>query len=611
MKQKNVFASTFKTAITASAILMLTNAEAQNTLPLTDLSSFQTPGANWKIAGDVRANIAETNVLTISAGTGILVNMPEKNSHGQDLISNFQHGDLDLEFDYMMAKGSNSGVYMQGRYEIQLFDSWGSRTARAGDNGGIYERWDDSKPDGQKGYEGHPPRMNASRAPGVWQHMKISFQAPRFDASGKKTENARILRVELNGVTIHENVELSGVTRGSISPEETAKGPIRIQGDHGPVAFRNVQVSNYDKPRPELSNLRYTVYKGKFEAEPDYKKLPPEAEGSSVILTSSVNNKLDNEFLIRYTGTIKVVEPGEYRFNMNVPGGGGVLRINNQVAIPLSEWRGVGKVTLPAGNLPFELIYSKVVDWAKPSIGLAVAGPGIREYLISDAAAASGDPVDPILVDAPTNTILRSFMDIPGGPRVTHAISVGSPDKVHYTYDMDNAMLVQVWRGSFLDATPMWHDRGDGSSRPIGAVQRFGKPVLSFAKLSSPQDAWIKDTTATGYRPKGYILDEMDRPTFRYIVYGSTVSDAIRVLDGGQGIRRDITIQNGTGNLYMKIAEGKTIESVSNGLYLVDDKAYFLRIDDAGGASPVIRDANGRKEMIIPVQSKISYSILF
>jgi hypothetical protein len=90
----------------------------------------------------------------------------------------------------MMAKGSNSGIYLQGRYEVQLLDSWNVVNVKAGDNGGIYERWNDDKPEGQKGYEGHAPRQNASRAPGLWQHIKISFQAPRFNATGQKTENA-------------------------------------------------------------------------------------------------------------------------------------------------------------------------------------------------------------------------------------------------------------------------------------------------------------------------------------------------------------------------------------------------------------------------------------
>ncbi|MDQ3842552.1 MAG: DUF1080 domain-containing protein [Bacteroidota bacterium] len=583
---------------------------AQITLPLTDLSAFQAPGPSWQLAADVKADITKDGVLTPTSGTGVLVNLPDKKNPGKDLFTNLQHGDADLELDYMIAKGSNSGIYLQGRYEIQLLDSWGVINPKAGDNGGIYERWDESKPEGQKGYEGHAPRQNASRAPGLWQHLKIFFQAPRFNANGQKVENAKIIRVELNGVPIQENVELSGPTRGAVANDEAATGPLRFQGDHGPVAFRNIRLTVYDKPRPELLNLKYSLYKGRYEGEPDYKKLPPEAEGTSVILSSNVST-LANEFLIRYTGTLRVKEPGEYTFNLTAPGGRGLMKLNNKTVIP-TEGRGrrMGKINLQAGDIPFELLYSKFLDFARPALGLAVAGPGIREYIISDVNVSSNDPVDPILVHAPTNTVLRSFMDLADSIRITHAVNVGSTQQVHYTYDLDKGMIVQVWRGDFLDATPMWHGRGDGSSRPVGMVQRFGKPMLAVERLSSPQAGWIEDTTGSSYRPKGYILDANDRPTFRYSVYGTMVNDAAMVLENGQGIHREITLQNPADNFFVRLAAAKNIEMLSDGLYLLDDKSYYIRMDDSN-AKPIIRDAAGRKELIIPIQNKVSYSILF
>lgn len=590
---------------------------APTSLPLNDLSSFKAAGSNWRIAGDASADLVQNGALTATKGTGVLVNLPDKKS-ATDLQSTLQHGDLDLELDYMMAKGSNSGVYLQGRYEIQLTDSWGVKGARTGDNGSIYERWDESRPEGQKGYEGYAARQNASRAPGLWQHLKISFQAPRFDASGKKIENARMLRIELNGVPIHENVELTGPTRGAIANNETAVGPLVLQGDHGPVAFRNIHYVLYNKPRPELINLNYAVYKGRFQKEPDYKNTPPEAQGPLTQLSTGVTS-IPNEFTIRYTGTLRVKEPGEYVFNLGPSGGGALMRINNAVVIKPGEGNLRGNATLPAGDLPFEMVYAKFVDWVKAGLGLAVAGPGVREYSMMAANEAGGEETDPILVDAPTNTILRSFMDLPNVKndqgrtmRVVHAVSVGSPDGVHYTYDMDNGALVQVWRGQFLDTTPMWHDRGDGSSRPMGMVQRMGRPVLALRKLATPQTAWATDTAGTGYRPKGYVLDESDRPTFRYLAYGSQFNDQIRVIDNGQGIRREVTVTNPAGDLYARLVEGKTIEPLKNGLYCIDGKAYYVRIDEAGGATPIVRDANGGKELLVPVRNgKLSYSILF
>ncbi|MCF6404787.1 DUF1080 domain-containing protein [Chitinophaga filiformis] len=446
-------------------------------LPLQDLSAFREPGQSWSITSDASAKLDNPHVLDAVAGTGVLFNMPDKKRPGKDLFSTEEYGDVDIELDYMMAPGSNSGIYLQGRYEIQLLDSWNTKVPKAGGNGGIYERWDDSRPEGQKGYDGHAPRVNASRAPGLWQHMKISFQAPRFDASGKKTANARMLLVELNGVTIHENVELMGPTRGSIGGgDEKATGPLRFQGDHGAVAFRNITINKPGQDR-----------------------------------TGNENNRM----------------------------------------------------------------------------------------------------TDPILVDAPVNTILRSFMDVKNNKRVVHAVSVGSPEKVHYTYDLDKGMVAQVWRGEFLDATPMWHERGNGCSRPRGTVQLLGEPFFTLSKLSSPQAAWTTDTTGTGYRPKGYVLDENDLPTFRYQVYGAAVSDVVRVLPEGHGIRRELTVATPVEGLYAKLAEGSTIETPSKDLYVIDGKSYYLQVDDAGGEKPVIREAGATKELIVPVHGKLSYSILF
>lgn len=616
-------------------------------LPLNDLSAFSSATSNWHIVGNVHADLSKINTLTTDKGTGVLVNIPltkapvdAQNPYKYDLFTTWQHGDVDLELDYMMAPESNSGVYLQGRYEVQLRDSWTVRTPTVHDNGAVYERWDDKRPDGQKGYEGHAARQNASRAPGLWQHLKISFQAPRIKASGpggapQKTENARVLRIELNGVLIQEDVELTGPTRGSAFADEKTLGPLRIQGDHGAVAIRNIRYVTYDKPRPELLNLKYAVYKGKYEKESDFGGKAPESEGATPVLSASVS-RIPNEFLIRYTGTLRVAEPGEYRFNLGVPGGGGLLKINNQTLISPGEWNARGKATLPKGDLPFELFYAKFVDWAQPSLGLTVAGPGIREYAISDGAGGNGDEVDPIILDAPTTTLLRSFMDVPGTDvpgmdvpgestasadraganaptrrfRVTHAISVGSPEQIHYTYDLDKGALVQVWRGSFLNTTPMWHDRGDGSSRPMGMVQRLGTPMLFLTKLASPQANWVTDTTGSGYRPKGYALDENDRPTFRYQSYGASVEDKIRVINEGKGIQREVTVASPASDLYARLISGTSISAQANGLYLVDGREY-VRIDDGGGAKPIVRDSNGRQELIIPMKGKLTYSILF
>jgi hypothetical protein len=449
----------------------------QSDINLNDLSAFKSPGQTWSLASAVSANLNAENELNFTKGSGILVNTPGKKTHGADLLTNSTHGNIILELDYLMAKGSNSGIYLQGIYEIQLRDSWGLKNPLSSDNGGIYERWDDSKPQGQKGYGGYAPRQNASKAPGLWQHLKIAFQAPQFDAAGNKLANARILTAELNGIVIHDNVELFGPTRGA-NDKEKALGELRFQGDHGAVAFKNIKIS----------------------------KLPGD------------------------------------QLNGGKKGGGGA---------------------------------------------------------------------DPIYIDAPANTMIRSFVDILPGQRAVHAISIGSPLQVHYSYDLDNGLLLHGWHGEFIDATPMWDGRGNGTSKPRGAVTLFTRKLVpGLAQLSSAQAAWPADSTGTGFRTKGYVMDNEDRPAFKYNIYGSQVTDAIKVAENGQGLTRELTIDKPVENIYLLLANAADIQEVAKGLYLVDGQSFYLKFDNAQD-KPVIRDAGGRKELIILLRSKLNYSILF
>ena len=206
------------------------------------LAAWRTPTHDWLIAGGVAMGGAEQKTLTISGGMGVLVNGPQGRT--ANLVSTQEFGDAEIHVEWLVPKGSNSGVYVMGRYEVQVFDSFGKDQPAYSDAGGIYQRWDPKRGAGHEGYEGHPPRVNAAKAPGEWQSFDITFHAPRFDAAGLKTANATFVKVIHNGQVVHENVEVTGPTRSGMWEFEPEKptGPLMLQGDHGPVAFRNITV---------------------------------------------------------------------------------------------------------------------------------------------------------------------------------------------------------------------------------------------------------------------------------------------------------------------------------------------------------------------------------
>lgn len=122
------------------------------------------------------------------------------------------------------AKG-NSGVFLQGRYEIQVLDSYGIAVPGMGDCGAIYNQF--------------APLVNACKPPLEWQTYDVIFRAPRLDDDGEIVENTRVTVLQ-NGLVILNNVILAGTTGANIGGGVGDPGPLLLQ-DHGNlVKFRNI-----------------------------------------------------------------------------------------------------------------------------------------------------------------------------------------------------------------------------------------------------------------------------------------------------------------------------------------------------------------------------------
>ncbi|MCZ6632137.1 MAG: DUF1080 domain-containing protein [bacterium] len=203
-----------------------------------DLSGWQGLGGvehEWQVAGALPLLSDDPGHFEIQAGEGVLVN--GKAGKTANLLTEQVFGDCELHLEFVMAKGSNSGVYFMGHYEIQVFDSWEAEELKYSSCGGIYCRWINQQPVG-----GTPPRVNASRAPGEWQSYDVIFRAPQFNDGGEKVSNGRFEKVVWNGEVVHENVEVEGSTRAAMDGPEQALGPLMVQGDHGPVGYRNIRL---------------------------------------------------------------------------------------------------------------------------------------------------------------------------------------------------------------------------------------------------------------------------------------------------------------------------------------------------------------------------------
>ena len=582
---------------------------AQQSVPFNDLSFWKsTNKSNWQIVGDVSAELNKPGAMSSTAGKGILVNIPNPENRS-NLVSVAEYGDVDVSFDFMMATHSNSGFYLQGRYEVQLFDSWGVKQPSYGDCGGIYKRRKFIPQEYL--YEGHAPRANACLAPGLWQHLEISFQAPKFDAAGNKTSNAKILIAKLNGVIIHENLELTGPTGGAISETEAPFGPFLIQGDHGAVAFKNLQVNSFDGKAITIDPINYSVFYGKFNEPSAFLSKKPDATGKVDKFTWEVS-KQPNDYAQLFTTNLRIPKAGKHTFTFQIAGKYSV-KINGQSSIS-DEWsnssdRRTVSVDLPEGNVPVEISFYKFDGWMRPVMGVWIQGPATRTmpfHTLSSVLTVPAD--DPILMDANTSLVFRSFTDLYQDgkklKRVVHAVNVGNPSKLHYTYDLDNGAIAQIWKGDFLNVAPMWDSRGDGSSRPRGAVLTLNDtPLLA----NSDDKAIFSDTPSekAQFRTLGYDVDEQNLPTFNYRINGNEVEDQIRIQED-KYLLRTLSIKNVVNNQVLRLAIGTSIVKVSDDLYSIDDKQYYIR---ATGAS--IEQLAGKSVLTVPASAKVQYAIIW
>lgn len=189
------------------------------------LSAFQKKDgspAGWKIDAD--------GAVTDIKGAG-------------DLITKEAFGNCQLHLEFrepseVKSSGQgrgNSGVYIMGKYEIQVLDSYNNPTYSNGQAGAVYKQ--------------HVPLVNASRKPGEWQSYDIIFTAPLFKENGDLESPARVTVIH-NGVLIQNNVTILGPTDWVIKPKyekHASKLPLMLQ-DHGddgnPISYRNIWIRN-------------------------------------------------------------------------------------------------------------------------------------------------------------------------------------------------------------------------------------------------------------------------------------------------------------------------------------------------------------------------------
>lgn len=200
------------------------------------------PAESWKAPSDAVVLFSGENLDKFESITGGPAKWIKEDDHftvnpGSGNIHTRDHfGDLQLHIEWRTSTedigkegqaNGNSGIYLMGKYEVQILNSFRNETYPDGQAGAIYEQ--------------HPPMVNASRAPGKWQVYDIVFKAPEYNSDGTEKESGRVT-VFHNGVLIQYNAEIKGPTRAYNQelPENATKGPLMLQDHNNKNSFRNI-----------------------------------------------------------------------------------------------------------------------------------------------------------------------------------------------------------------------------------------------------------------------------------------------------------------------------------------------------------------------------------
>ncbi|WAC14292.1 family 16 glycoside hydrolase [Dyadobacter pollutisoli] len=546
-------------------------------LPLKDLSSFESSGANWSVQGNVSILPAGVAKVKTQSGEGVLLG-----NAGTALTTKLKASDMRLYVEFNVSPGAEGNLVLPGGQKVRISDSSKQQGAAGA---------------ATSGYVGQFPTQNAAKAPGLWQTIELSY-----DASVPNLANsARLNTLALNGVTVLETVYL---------PNSKATGdgqPISFEVTKGSIAFRNIGYQLLASRKPlALANLNYKVYSDKWDSK-EYSKI--DHEGKSAILTQEVTNGM-REFHLVYEGDLDVSEAGEYIFTTIYSGPVLSLDVDGKSVLATGESTSqethTGSVNLSQGKHQFKIHYSRF-PWRQPALGLRVEKAGIRPYDLHVLSSLPEPEPKPYISVTPEMRpeMVRSFILLDGEKyKRTHCISVGSPDGWNYTVDLNRGALIQAWRGKFADVTEMWYERGEPQLLFPAGLKVHVSGRSSLAVLEDTNKAW-PDSSNINFL--GYKINAQGYPVFRYAIGSATVND--QLTSGGSSLSRTFTVEgNVSGPLYSLLASGKQIVEIEKGLYQVDDR-YYVQTDKK--VKVIIRPVGEVKELILPVSGTTSYSMFW
>lgn len=460
------------------------------------------------------------------------------------------------------------------------------------------------------------PRTPVSVSPGVWQNLNVTY------VPATETDPALLVAVYLNNNLIYYQQPLpaAGGETGGLTLEVEA-GTLSLTNLRSlDRAGRSSTLTSDGKVELNLPLIRYAYYT--VEGNPvdftDFDGQEPVKEGYISRFDIDAIREQTMGYAIRFTSDLDIPKAGEYAFRLRSPSSARLF-IDDELVVDLGGKHqgidGEGSVALGEGSHTVRLDHYQTSGWnfLKVKAGLSGEGqPASFNDIPEDRAVArlrSGDP-EPIETDD-RPYLLRSFLNFPPSriydytDKRTHVISVGEAAGPHYSYDLQGASLLQVWRGPFVDVGDMWIDRGEPQ------VVHALAPVVGFdgrPQWSRDLESWPEKTSE--FRHLRYELDEAGRPTFYYAAPGhGELSDQMVPADGG--LRRTLTNGSDSETLYTTVVSAGGIRQTAPGTFEMVDPGLNVTVDELAAGGLRLLNGEGVQRLVaeLPPGEHLTYTM--
>jgi hypothetical protein len=533
--------------------------------PLIDfpISDWTSKPNTWNAIGSINIHPFE-NKIDISKGNMELYSAKA----GSEIKSNKTFGSFKLEFEILQNEETEAVFSIGDGLMISLSNSSASKMPELGSVKTSAGAW-------------NKVAQDVCKHTGLWQKIELLYKA----SDGKMP--AVLEKVKINGVLQVQNF---------VSQNRNEKpNQIGFTLNKGVLALRNVKYAFLGNAKPiSISNLSYVLQETEgWDHTFEVKKTPP-IHGISDELSFRIPNDY-KEFILTYSGNMKVDKDGLYAFTLDYQGvsdlqiDGKKVAGSNEFTYRIPETQ---LIDLKEGMHTFEYKYQRI--WWPPGFGIFISGSNFGAYALHSSNNLSVPKVVGGIyenMDGNRTRVIRSFMNYKGVKR-TSVMTVGTPEKRHYSIDLNDGSMLYAWKGDFADVTEMWHERGEPQ-----LIEALGQIISMSGKPNFFQNE--KDVTVF----KEYFLDTKGIPTYLHALNGQKVSRKLEPLKNGF----EITLSTENKDIKYLLAEDQNIEKLSESLFRTSD--YYIQLSHPSSAKISIK--NGLMQLSGSASAIESYTLIW